>query len=105
MLCFDVVGPAANDPYSFRCKVCAKDVSCAHQGERDLTRHVGGNAHLSKFRAKSAVTPITFVKQDSHTDVQARKADVKFTGFLAEHNLPLATADRPPRLTDSLVVS
>lgn len=75
--------------------MCTKDVSCAHQGERDLTRHIGGKRHLSKLRAKSNVNPITtvFVKQDSEADILARKAEVKFTGFLAEHNLPLAAAD------------
>ena len=87
--------PAANDPCAFRCKVCVKDVSCAHQGERDLTRRVGGKGHISKVRAKSNVNPISelYVKQDSVADKLTRKAEVKFTGFLAEHNLPLSAAD------------
>ena len=93
--CLDVIGPAANDKSAFRCKVCAKDVSCGHQGERDLTRHVAGKGHLKKLSAKSRVKPITaaYIKQDSAADVLTRKAEVKFTGFLAEHNLPLSAAD------------
>lgn len=75
--------------------MCVKDVSCAHQGERDLTRHVGGKGHISKLRAKSNVNPISelYVKQESVADKLTRKAEVKFTGFLAEHNLPLSAAD------------
>jgi len=81
--CSDFISPAANDPCAFRCKVCVKDVSCAHQGKRDLTRHVGGKGHISKLRAKSNVNPISklYVKQESVADKLTRKAEVKFTGF------------------------
>jgi hypothetical protein len=68
-------------------------VSCAHQGERDLTRHVGGKGYISKLRAKSNVISELYVKQVSLADKLTRKAEVKFTGFLAEHNLPLSAAD------------
>ena len=36
-----VVG-ATCDPlkFSFRCSVCVKNISCRHQGERDVTRHI-----------------------------------------------------------------
>ena len=33
------------DKSSFRCNVCAKNVSCAHQGETDVTRHTNTKAH------------------------------------------------------------
>jgi len=93
--CLGIISPAAHDPYAFRCKVCVKDVSCAHQGERDLIRHVGGKGHIRKLRANSNVNPISevYVKQDSAADELARRAAVKFTGILAEYNLPLAAAD------------
>lgn len=75
--------------------MCKKDVSCAHQGEGDLKRHCGGKEHLSRVKAKSNIIPLTstFVQKDSEADVMARKAELRFTGFLAEHNLPLAAAD------------
>ena len=28
-----------DSPFSFRCSVCNKAISCAHQGERDVSRH------------------------------------------------------------------
>ena len=31
---------------------------------------------------------------NSSTDILTRKAEIKFTGSLAEHNLPIAAADR-----------
>ena len=51
------------------CLIYSKTINISHQGRTDLVRHC---------------TPL---------DVTARKAEVKITGFLAEHNLPVAVAD------------
>lgn len=90
-----LIESAANDTHAFRCRLCVKDVACGHQGERDLVRHINGKGHLNRLAEKSSVKPLTdrFVKQYSHEDTMARKAEIKFTGFLAEHNLPLSAAD------------
>ena len=34
------VVPVKGDSYSFRCTVCYKVLSCGHQGEKDVKRHI-----------------------------------------------------------------
>ena len=36
---------AANDPHSFHCVICARDVSCKHQGRADVVRHIKKDSH------------------------------------------------------------
>ena len=38
------IAPVDRDPHSFHCKVCLKNVSCGHQGERDIIRHTNSHA-------------------------------------------------------------
>ena len=49
------VTPSKINPYSFYCTVCSKPVSCGHQGERDVTRHIASSQHqkLSKALEKT----------------------------------------------------
>jgi hypothetical protein len=90
-----IIEAVPGDAYVFRCLVCTKTVSCRHQGEADMKRHVNGKHHQANVRSKSQMKSLDslFVKKDSETDRNVRKAELKFTGFLAEHNLPLAAAD------------
>ena len=37
------ISAVSQDVYSFRCNMCATNFSCAHQGERDVTRHIFGD--------------------------------------------------------------
>jgi len=93
--CEGIIVPVKNDRSCFHCNLCNKDVSCGHQGELDLKRHICGKVHTGRIRAKSETKPLTtmFVAKNSESDLLARKAELRFTGFLAEHNLPLAAAD------------
>ncbi len=52
-----VVGVKDN-PSTFRCNVCSKTLSCSHQGERDVTRHISSVQH--QHRAKSVRNVNTF---------------------------------------------
>lgn len=60
-----------------------------------MKRHIAGKGHLSRSKARLHTKPLTsmFVQKDSDADILVRKAELRFTGFLAEHNLPLAAAD------------
>ena len=33
------IRPVKGNPHAFYCKVCMKSISCAHQGERDISHH------------------------------------------------------------------
>ena len=39
------ITPTRDKPHAFHCTTCRKDVSCAHQGERDVTRHISSAQH------------------------------------------------------------
>ncbi|XP_022704978.1 uncharacterized protein LOC111269562 isoform X2 [Varroa jacobsoni] len=40
-----IVRSASGDPHVFFCEICKKTVSCAHQGLRDVTRHLESSGH------------------------------------------------------------
>ena len=78
----------------FHCKICSKDVSCSHCGTSDLLQHCTAVSHqkLEKERCRQwSIGSFTYTKNSSR-DILTRKAEIKLTGFLAEHNLPIATA-------------
>ena len=44
------VSEVQNSPGEFRCNVCSCVVSCSHQGEADVKRHVEGPIHQKKLK-------------------------------------------------------
>lgn len=48
-----IVGVTGSD-YEFKCTVCCKIISCSHQGEADVSRHLEGAKH--KERVKNATS-------------------------------------------------
>ena len=43
----------------FFCSVCRKDVSCSHQGVRDVKRHITASTHLEKEQALKSANKIS----------------------------------------------
>lgn len=84
-----------NTDISLYCLLCEKSVVIEHQGKLDLTRHCRGKSHTAMMNAKRVQGSITshFNPQSSDISKQISLAEVKVAGFLAEHNLPFATAD------------
>ena len=89
-----------NNDTSVYCLLCCKSVSIEHQGRADLTRHMNGGSHKKMQNAKQGQSSIDsiFLKKSDPLELQVRKAEVKMTGFIAEHNIPLAVADHLGRL-------
>ena len=78
------------------CLICSKSINISHQGRGDLVRHCTGSGHKKMLNEKRHQREIgtAFYRRDQPLDVAARKdKEVKITGFLAEHNLPIAVAD------------
>ena len=75
--------------------LCSKDINIEHQGRAGITRHINGNAHKKAQEAKRKQPGIysIFLKPSNPLESQVRRAEVKVTGFIAEHNIPLAVAD------------
>lgn len=57
------VVPVKGNPHSFRCTLCSKVVSCAHQGERDVTRHIASAQHQQNAKALKGTAPLKFASQ------------------------------------------
>ena len=56
---------AANDPHSFHCVICARDVSCKHQGRTDVVRHIKKDIHQNNTKRHEGQNKLQFCsKQD-----------------------------------------
>ena len=93
-----------NTKLSLHCLLWDKSVSIEHQGKLDLQRHCRWKSHDNLLNAKRKHGPIKthFLLQGSNIEKQASIAEVKVAGFLAEHNLPFATADHLDPLSKSI---
>ena len=75
--------------------------SIGHGGENDIKRHVALNKHVQTVAAlKSTQNVSKFFagSSSSCTEDKIIKAELLFTGFLCEHNLPISTADHSGKL-------
>jgi len=61
---------AVNDPHSFHCAVCSRDVSCKHQGRADVERHINKNIHQNNVKRIEGQNKLPFV---SNQDPLAEK--------------------------------
>ena len=81
------------DTYAF-CTICVCDISIASGGRDAIKRHVGGLKHLDavKLKDSSSVQKVTgfFAKDD---DLSVIRAEVLWTQFVIEKNLPLSVSD------------
>lgn len=81
----------------FWCTICRVERSCAHQGRRDVERHVDSEGHSKKteeLRMNQKVSNF-FPPSSSLSTLESkvRHAEVKMTATLVKYNVPLAFAD------------
>ena len=56
---------AANDPHSFHCVICTRDISCKHQGRADVERHINKDIHQNNTKRLEGQNKLPFrSKQD-----------------------------------------
>jgi len=84
------VKPVNDDPHSFHCTVFFKAISCGHQGERDVTRHIASVQHQRS--AKAMNTPTLSFTTGSSKDKTTR-TEIKIANALVQNNIPLAFTD------------
>eukprot|EP00057_Strongylocentrotus_purpuratus_P026387 XP_011680861.1 PREDICTED: uncharacterized protein LOC105446133 [Strongylocentrotus purpuratus] len=78
------------------CTICSVDISVEHGGRDDIRKHVGIKRHtdIAKARSSGKSTLMTyFTKQGTSEEEDVTRAELFFTGFIVEHNLPIAVAD------------
>ena len=88
--------------YAFFCVICDKAVSCEHMGESDVTRHTQSAMHRKNKQARKESHNLkqVSVRKMVHSDnelslheFKVRRAEVKFSMFIAEHHIPIAVMD------------
>ena len=63
------IKPVKNDQYSFQCTVCFKALSCGHQGERDVTRHIASVQHQQNSKAVTSTPTLNFAASSAKDKV------------------------------------
>ena len=81
--------------YKFRCTICQCLLSCQHQAEKDVRRHLESVKHRDNAKpAEKQQSLSTFFKPKGHPiHEKVTRAEVKVTTVLAHHNIPIAVAD------------
>ncbi len=83
------------------CSVCKSDFSVSSSGIYDCATHVNGKRHkqLAAETAKQQCMD-TFVGKPSLSDIEHHtlSAELMFSRFIVEHNLPIAVADHATKL-------
>ena len=62
-----------HDQHSFYCKHCSKIISCAHQGERDVVRHIASNQHKKNSKSVQNTAPLNFASSECINKVHCIK--------------------------------
>lgn len=62
---YPCVQPVKNDPCSFHCTVCGKNVSCKHMGLGDVKRHIQGLNHQKAAKDMEKQKKLSFVSTKS----------------------------------------
>ena len=82
-----------NNPYHFLCVPCNKQISCSHQGLKDINDHCLRETHKIRVQEVNKSRPISqFFSSPNTSNRDCIKAEVMITNFLIQHNLPIATS-------------
>ena len=78
-----------SDKLRAKCTICDCSFNIHHQGLLDVKRHIGGSQHQKLAKDVAASTSIDTFYVSGSTEVEkVTNAEVLFTGFILEHNLP-----------------
>ena len=58
------ITPLKDKPNYFYCTVCAEAVSCGHQGEKDVTRHMESELHEKNISSVKHTAPLKFTSSN-----------------------------------------
>ena len=82
------------DEHHAWCGVCSRDINISASGIYDVKMHIKSKMHEKNARAAVQHVPMTtFFKSASNAPETTATAEVMFSYFVAEHNLPAAIAD------------
>ena len=84
-----------NDKHKFHCLPWGRNLSCHHQGLKDVKDHCGKETHKMNLRGWKSQPKIASPYSPTDTPLKNKvlNAEVAVTNFLVQHNLPLENAD------------
>lgn len=77
------------------CTTCSRDFVVSHGGRDDCRRHVNGQLHMNNEKCRQSTSKFsmkTFVTSGNDEN-SVSNAELLFTSFLIEHNLPIGCSD------------
>lgn len=82
-----------------RCQLCQTDFSVAHGGAADCCKHLRSSKHSSLEESRTSAGASNMLQYfTTEKDNSVIRAEVLFTQFLLEHNIPVAAADHSSKL-------
>ena len=89
------IQPCRSSNYKFTCTICRCAVSCEHQGEKDVRRHIDGKKHCSNVQGLENQKQIDsfFPSENDPLQEKVTRAEVKVATVLAHHDIPIAVTD------------
>ena len=67
------VSAVPGNPHQFRCNVCAKNLSCGHQGVADVKDHIASQSHQKLAKTLATQPRLTFTSADPLQDKVSSK--------------------------------
>ena len=80
-----------------RCTICGIDISVAHGGRNDVTKHIGVKSHREKSAASSSSRSLSTFFEPS-ASVKVIEAETRWALFVAHHNIAFLSSDHATRL-------
>lgn len=95
------IDPSKRKGYVY-CTVCKKEFSIAHGGKDDCRRYVNCKTHQDYLKLQTGNTTVTKFFPTAIESSEQRVAEVLFSNFIIEHNLPFSVSDHAaPMFPDS----
>ena len=90
-----------HDKYKFHCLPCGKNLTCHHQGSKDVKEYCKKPSHKQADASCRKQTCLPSLYRGDTEDGFRNKVlnvEVMVTNFIVQHNLPIATADHLAQL-------
>ena len=62
------ISSVPGNPHQFRCNICAKVLSCAHQGVADVKAHIAKQSHQTLAKQSQTQSQLSFSSSDTLRD-------------------------------------
>ena len=85
------------------CNTCGVNINISHGGISDVRKHLATFKHQQLAKATSSCGDLReLIPQSNPIEDTVTRAEILFANFVAEHNLPFATANHFTRLTHAM---